>query len=199
MYPWGDGLWWLDMIRPRKTAAQNMKFSIKYFCSKCDQIRSFLWICSHLLKKPLVENFIFCAVDGMIIIWTLTSKGNKVVGKTGKTHEFILKIYGKSLGLLWRAVPEAVVHRKKKKMFFKIGVLKNFAVFTGKHQYWSIFLIKLQVLGNLFWRTFVNDCFWTKWSPLNFFRSSCLMNLITTLYFLTNLNGIVASLVYFLS
>ena len=29
-------------------------------------------------------------------------------------------------------------------MFFKIGVLKNFAVFTGKHQFWSIFLIKLQ-------------------------------------------------------
>ena len=30
-------------------------------------------------------------------------------------------------------------------MFFKIGVLKNFANFIGKHQCWSIFLIKLQV------------------------------------------------------
>ena len=29
-------------------------------------------------------------------------------------------------------------------MFFKIGVLKNFAVFTGKHLRWSLFLIKLQ-------------------------------------------------------
>ena len=29
-------------------------------------------------------------------------------------------------------------------MFFEIGVLKNFAVFTGKHQRWSLFLIKLQ-------------------------------------------------------
>ena len=27
-------------------------------------------------------------------------------------------------------------------MFFKIGVLKNFAVFTGKHLSWSHFLIK---------------------------------------------------------
>ena len=29
-------------------------------------------------------------------------------------------------------------------MFFKIGALKNFAYFIGKHQCWSIFLIKLQ-------------------------------------------------------
>ena len=29
-------------------------------------------------------------------------------------------------------------------MFFKTGVLKNFANFTGKHLCWSLFLIKLQ-------------------------------------------------------
>ena len=29
-------------------------------------------------------------------------------------------------------------------MFFKIGVLKNFVNFTGKHLCWSLFLIKLQ-------------------------------------------------------
>ena len=28
-------------------------------------------------------------------------------------------------------------------MFFKIGFLKNFAIFTGKHLYWSLFFIKL--------------------------------------------------------
>ena len=39
-----------------------MKFSIKDFSSNCDQIRSFLQIRSHLLKKSLTENFIFCAV-----------------------------------------------------------------------------------------------------------------------------------------
>ena len=39
-----------------------MKFSIKDFFSKCDQICSFLRIWSHLLKKSLMENFIFCAV-----------------------------------------------------------------------------------------------------------------------------------------
>ena len=48
----------------RRFTAQNMKFSIKDFSSKCDQIRSFLRIWSHLLEKSFMENFIFCAVKG---------------------------------------------------------------------------------------------------------------------------------------
>ena len=43
---------------------QKMKFSIKDFFSKCGQIRSFLRIWSHLLKKSLMRNFIFSAVIG---------------------------------------------------------------------------------------------------------------------------------------
>ena len=42
--------------------AQKTKFSIKNFFSKCDQIRRKLQIWSHLLKKSLIENFIFCVV-----------------------------------------------------------------------------------------------------------------------------------------
>ena len=42
--------------------AQKMKFSIKDFLSKCDKICKKLWIWSHLLKKSLMENFIFCEV-----------------------------------------------------------------------------------------------------------------------------------------
>ena len=37
-----------------------MPFSIKDLFSKYDQIRSFLRLWSHLLKKYLIENFIFC-------------------------------------------------------------------------------------------------------------------------------------------
>ena len=46
-----------------------MKFSIKYFFSKCDQIRSFLRIWADLLKKPLMENFIFYAVWHVQTFW----------------------------------------------------------------------------------------------------------------------------------
>ena len=41
---------------------KKWRFSLKDFFSKCDQIRRKLWIWSHLLKKPLMENFIFCVV-----------------------------------------------------------------------------------------------------------------------------------------
>ena len=42
--------------------AQKLKFSIKDFSGKCDQIRRKLRIWSHLLEKSLMENLIFCAV-----------------------------------------------------------------------------------------------------------------------------------------
>ena len=48
--------------------AQKMKFFINDFFSKCDQIRSFSWIWSHLLKKSLMENFIFCSVSQKMLI-----------------------------------------------------------------------------------------------------------------------------------
>ena len=41
---------------------QKIKFSIKDFFSKRDQIRSFLRIWSYLLKKSLMKNFIFWVV-----------------------------------------------------------------------------------------------------------------------------------------
>ena len=42
--------------------APKMKFFIKDFFSKCDQMRTFLQIWSHLPKKSLTENLIFSAV-----------------------------------------------------------------------------------------------------------------------------------------
>ena len=49
--------------------SQKIKFSIKDFFSKWGQIRRKLRIWSHLLKKSLMENFIFCIVsfDGEFI------------------------------------------------------------------------------------------------------------------------------------
>ena len=48
--------------------ARKMKFPIKYFFSKCDQIRKNLPIWSNLPKKSLMENFIFCAVCQLKIL-----------------------------------------------------------------------------------------------------------------------------------
>ena len=69
----------------------------------------------------------------------------------------------------------------RSQMFFKIGVFKNFKIFTGKHLCWSLFLIMFQAstlqvfkkrlqhrgfpvkfakfLEHLFWRTSAGDCF----------------------------------------
>ena len=54
-----------------------MNFSIKEFFSKGDQI---LQIWSHLLKKSLIENFIFCVVIRIIItIFNVNIKKGKYV------------------------------------------------------------------------------------------------------------------------
>ena len=60
-----------------------MKFSINDFFSKCDRIRSFLRISSHLLKKSLTSFFVQC------------KSGYRVWRKYGlkllPTHLFFLK------------------------------------------------------------------------------------------------------------
>ena len=58
--------------------AQEMKFSIKDFFSKCNQIRRKLRICSHLLKIYLTENFISCTV------WVFFHDYSQFTGLQGK-------------------------------------------------------------------------------------------------------------------
>ena len=71
--------------------AQKMKFSNKDFSSKCDRIRSFLRTWSHLLEKPLIENFIFCAVFHLKFVYQCsTDKGASL--RKSKSYS-ILKIF----------------------------------------------------------------------------------------------------------
>ena len=52
-----------------------MKFFIKDFFSKCDQIRSFLWIWSHLRKKSLMKNFhFFCKAASVKVNKNIVTK-----------------------------------------------------------------------------------------------------------------------------
>ena len=56
-----------------------MKFFTEDFFSKCDQIRRKLWIWPHLLKKSLLENFIFCAVIMLNVSLTKSEQSKGVV------------------------------------------------------------------------------------------------------------------------
>ena len=58
---------------PMLHTAKEMKFSIKDFFSKCDQVRRKLQIWSHLLEKSLMENFIFCAVPTTLSFFNFLS------------------------------------------------------------------------------------------------------------------------------
>ena len=54
-----------------------MTFSINDFFSKCDPTRSFLRIWSYLLKKYLMEDFIFLAVNMLNIGLNVSKVYNK--------------------------------------------------------------------------------------------------------------------------
>ena len=45
---------------------------------------------------------------------------------------------------VWKKIHEGLFRSSRSQVFFKIGVLKNFPKFTGKHLLWIFFLIKLQ-------------------------------------------------------
>ena len=65
--PWIVWKLWFPM-----TTAQKMKFSIKDFFSKCDQIRRKLQISSYLLKKSLMETS-FCVQLSVIFMGSFSS------------------------------------------------------------------------------------------------------------------------------
>ena len=66
----------IEDIVVRVLTAQKLKFSIKDFFSKCDKIRRKMRLWSHLLKKSLMENFIFCAVT---FPWCKSDEVNEIV------------------------------------------------------------------------------------------------------------------------
>ena len=59
-----------------------MKFSVKDFFFKYEQILSFLRIWSHLLKKSLMENFIFLCSDWYLLL-------QAVIGALGQATRLV--------------------------------------------------------------------------------------------------------------
>ena len=85
------------------------------------------------------------------------------------------------------------MHRSScSQIFLKIGVLKKFAIFTGKHLCWSLFSIKLQAC-NLTKKRFQYKCF-----PVNIakFKSNVFIEHVRVIAFECNekeLSGLIAN------
>ena len=89
-----------------------------------------------LLMKPELINF-YLIVTNLIFHKLLINYLNLIEESIKKQLlTGVLKLFEK-------------IKSSHQQMFFKIGVLKNFALFTGKHLCWNFFLIKLQVCNFL--------------------------------------------------
>ena len=72
----------------------------------------------------------------------------------------------------------SLIQKQQPKVFYKIVILKNFAIFTGKQLFWSLFLIKLQAFSHAK-KGFQHRCF-----PVNivkFLRTPFLKNIFERL------------------
>ena len=130
--------------------AQKTKFSIKDFFSKYDQIRSFLRIWRHLLKKSLMENFIFYAVGEI-------KKTKQWEQKNSLWQEKLLNVLGKVRG------NERKLFKRQQNLFH---IVKN-----SRYEIQSVIsLIKCQFTK--VWRnSFENEQ--TKFELLNIQDSKC--------------------------
>ena len=69
----------ISMIKFNYTSTRKMKFLIKDFFSKCDQICRKLRIWSHLLKKSFIEIFIFVQWIFLSLTWIFSKTFPKIV------------------------------------------------------------------------------------------------------------------------
>ena len=98
-------LYWNNFIISN---AHKVKFSIKDFFSKSDQIRRKPRIWSYLLKKSLMENFIFCAVCSQ------------------RMMDFSIIVAKLKLNALMEYFPHPFIRNKlKMKLIWTLMILKN--------------------------------------------------------------------------
>ena len=62
----------------------------------------------------------------------------------------VVKIYATNVNYLWQ-ISEKIVRSSHQRCSIKISVLKSFAIFTGKHLYWSLFLERDSSTGAFQW------------------------------------------------
>ena len=64
----------LSFSQLKKSRYKNRNLPLRIFFSKYHQIRSFLQIWSHLLRKSLMKSFIFCAVNLVFLVFYFFSR-----------------------------------------------------------------------------------------------------------------------------
>ena len=120
-----------------------MSFSVKDFFSKYEHIRKKMRIRSHLLKKPLSENFLFCAVIFRLL---QVPQMNTVL---------------RHLSMIILLVSSSC-RNSRPEVFCKKDVPRNFAKFTGKHLCQSLFFNKVTDL--------LKKRLWYRCFPVNFVK-----------------------------
>ena len=122
--------------------ALKMKFSVKDFFSRCNQICSFLRLWSRLLKKSLIENSIFYAVgiSGINLFSQISQPTSKVnIGKTRTTSETRSKLIKKPEKCHWHHW--SIYFTTQKVKFFNFSFLHSafsrdlFSHFWGKKSF----------------------------------------------------------------
>ena len=120
-----------NLFHPRLSfTAQKLKIFIKDFFSKFDQIRRKLRIWSHLLKKSLMENIIFCAVILSISPICLILLGHVICWDRRNADNFRTEIYP-----IWKEsslYSWSLFQRVYSISFLKIPCTKNEEILNGK-------------------------------------------------------------------
>ena len=83
----------LDMTVKFSLPEQKMKFSIRDFFSKCDQIRNFLRIWSHLLKKYLMEKLLWVVLKMFVLIKKSIFISYTIVFVTEYLSNYVIPVY----------------------------------------------------------------------------------------------------------
>ena len=142
--------------------AQKMKFSIKVFFSKCDQIRSVLCIWSHLLKKSLIENFIFCVVtphsldstDSKFSSFTTRQKNHS---NTGLTY-FVTPLQKQSASIYLFKVNNRNTRKRS-------GICSELTIKTPEQRQWHRFGVFIVSFEHIFTR--FSSVFTVDFQPVN--------------------------------
>ena len=118
-YSYRPTLFPIQKLQGKNFTTQKLKFSIKNFFSKCDQIRRKLRIWPRLLKKSLMESFIFYAVlyaKNDFLIWTIFYEINLTLVDLFDQY-YDLLIFYKTQSFIWPLFKYTCILNMKKVRF----------------------------------------------------------------------------------